>query len=228
MTAPRTFAIADIHGCCSTFCRLLERIGITRYDSLYLLGDYIDRGPDSRGVIEKIITLQHDGYQIHPLIGNHEDLLLQAAGFSDPGDPLMWLCNGGVETLHSYGVDSPRQIPEKHLLFLESLPPVAWTDTHVFVHGGLDFSLDDPVRDTSREIMLWDRDRDVIDNRTIGGRKLVTGHTIYSLEAIRESISGDLIRLDNGCFLGSGYAGEGNLVALEVGTGRLYVQKNIE
>lgn len=66
----REFAIADIHGCCRTFRHLLEQIGFGKQDTLYLLGDYIDRGPDSRGVIETILELVREGYDIRPHMGN--------------------------------------------------------------------------------------------------------------------------------------------------------------
>lgn len=77
-TGPRTFAIADIHGCYSTFCALLDQIMLTREDELYLLGDYIDRGPDSKKVVDLIIQLQADGFAVKPIMGNHEQMLLDS------------------------------------------------------------------------------------------------------------------------------------------------------
>ena len=71
------YAISDIHGCIATFKTLLDKIKFSKEDELYLLGDYIDRGPDSKGVIDHIWYLQKSGYQVHCLRGNHENMLLQ-------------------------------------------------------------------------------------------------------------------------------------------------------
>lgn len=79
MSTSRTIAIADIHGCCRTFRRLLfDIVRLDKADTLYLLGDMIDRGPDSKGVIETILELHEEGYAIKPVRGNHEQMLLQA------------------------------------------------------------------------------------------------------------------------------------------------------
>jgi serine/threonine protein phosphatase 1 len=76
---PRVFIIGDIHGCNKTFRKLvLEKISIRKTDKIYCLGDYIDRGPDSKGVIDFIIQLRKDGFNIHTLRGNHEQLLLES------------------------------------------------------------------------------------------------------------------------------------------------------
>ena len=74
----RRFAIGDIHGCCKTFRRLLESLSLEKTDVVYLLGDLIDRGPDSKGVVEAVICLLADGYDIRSCLGNHEDMMLLA------------------------------------------------------------------------------------------------------------------------------------------------------
>ncbi|MBK7956987.1 MAG: serine/threonine protein phosphatase [Bacteroidetes bacterium] len=75
----RTFIIGDIHGCCNTFQRLvLDEICIRKSDKIYCLGDYIDRGPYSKGVIDFILSLRKSGYHIHTLRGNHEQMLLNS------------------------------------------------------------------------------------------------------------------------------------------------------
>src|SRR5438876_897645 len=106
----RNFVISDIHGCLKTFRYLLEDIiHYTKSDTLYLLGDYIDRGPDSKGVIDYILSLKERGYRIYPLKGNHEQLLLDAyeeAPFAEKA----WLRNGGENTLKSFGVKNVKSI----------------------------------------------------------------------------------------------------------------------
>ena len=74
----RRFVVADIHGCAATFTELLAQLDVQRCDTLYLRGDYIDRGPHSKGVLDQILALLADGYALCPLRGNHEQLLLDA------------------------------------------------------------------------------------------------------------------------------------------------------
>ena len=74
----KQYAIGDIHGCSKTFKELLDKIGLIEGDELYLLGDYIDRGPDSKGVIDTIFELREKGFKVICLRGNHESMLLDA------------------------------------------------------------------------------------------------------------------------------------------------------
>ncbi|MEP6597398.1 MAG: metallophosphoesterase, partial [Ginsengibacter sp.] len=77
---PRIFAIGDIHGCSKTFRKLLiEKINIQKSDEIYCIGDYIDRGEDSKGVIDFISQMRDKNYQIHTLRGNHEEMMLHSA-----------------------------------------------------------------------------------------------------------------------------------------------------
>ncbi len=90
----RIFAIGDIHGCRKTFEKLLkDKIQLTKEDEIYCIGDYIDRGDDSKGVIDLIINLRTDGYKIKILRGNHEQMMLEAA--TDKKALSLWLDNGG-------------------------------------------------------------------------------------------------------------------------------------
>ncbi|MEI6206755.1 MAG: metallophosphoesterase [Desulfuromonadales bacterium] len=226
----RTFAIPDIHGCCRTFRQLLfHKLEFQKSDTLYLLGDYIDRGPDSKGVIDTILELQRDGYDVQPIKGNHEQMLID---FDESGTDEMleyWLENGGSETLQSYGSEGAELIiPGEHLDFIKALPVCIATESHVFVHAGLNFSLDKPLAGTSQEFMLWNRKYQYMDSKIIGGRKMIAGHTPRYLDEIEESLERDFIQLDNGCYLGDQLYGKGNLVALELNSNRLYVQDNID
>ena len=222
----RKLVVADIHGCCRTFQELIyNTLKLTKADSLFLLGDYIDRGADSRGVIETIINLIESGYAVHPLLGNHEQMLLDAVTAIGAYN---WLCEGGRDTLRSYGVHSAEEIPARHLNFLWRLPVMLTIDTHVFVHAGLDFSLKNPMDETSDVTKVWDRKCRRVFPGKIGGRKMVTGHTIHSLSEIKRSLGTNWLRLDNGCFLGPHERGKGRLVALELDSGELFVQDNVD
>ena len=96
---PRRFAIADIHGCAQTFNQLLEKLELEKQDQVYLLGDYIDRGPDSKGVLDAIMNLIAAGYSIRPLLGNHEKLFINA--FKNLEDCNHWRLYGAPDTLKS-------------------------------------------------------------------------------------------------------------------------------
>lgn len=223
----RTLVIADIHGCSRTFNKLLDVIGLERTDTLYLLGDYIDRGPDSRGVIETILQLQKDAFDVRPIRGNHEEMMFLAIRSGVFEDLLEWLENGGNATLKCYGVQHPQDIPNDHLDFLEGLPYYQISEHYVFVHAGLDFSIEDPFSVAGRIKMLWDRSG-LVSPKKIGGRTLCSGHCTKKLDYIRKSLNTKHIRLDNGCVYGTGIEGKGNLVAVHLETKKLIIQENID
>lgn len=223
----RIFVLPDIHGCNKTFHGLLAKIQLQLNDTVYLLGDYIDRGPDSKGVIETILMLKATGHDIRPVLGNHEDMLLKCL-FSDNEDDLWyWLGNGGDTTLKSYGVCTPQEIDPVHIAFMKELPLYRLTPRYIFVHAGLEFNCTNPLLSINRKSMLWQRTKEA-DATKIGGRCLVTGHNIYSLEEIKHSINSQHIQLDNGCYNVDTCSGIGNLVALELNNKFLYIQENID
>ena len=222
----RTLVIGDVHGCSKTFTRLLDVVGLERTDTLFLLGDYIDRGPDSRGVVETILQLQKDAFDIRPILGNHEAWLLLAIRSGVFEDLLEWLENGGDETLLSYGVQHPQEIPEEHIQYFESLPMYRITDRFVFVHAGINTDLPDPFSESGKQHMLWDRNG-VFDIGKLGGRKVVSGHTTRKLKDIKRSLKKNHLRIDNGVYL-AGFPDKGNLVCVELGTMELFVRPNID
>jgi serine/threonine protein phosphatase 1 len=225
MTNSRTIVIADIHGCNRTLRHLIfEVVRLKKHDTLYLLGDMIDRGLDSKGVIDTIIELQTSGYDVRAIRGNHEQLLLTYMLDPRYENLAIWLANGGDATLQSYGVDTPEELVEL-LRFLNSLPLYRTTDSHIFVHAGMDFKRDDPF--SGEDAILWKRGGDVNEAK-LNGRVLVSGHTPQSLLQIRRSLGRPHIRLDNGCVQGGPKPRLGNLVALELESGVLHVQENIE
>jgi serine/threonine protein phosphatase 1 len=218
------FCIGDIHGCDKTFAALLNQLGLQKIDTLYLIGDYIDRGKNSKGVLDRILALIAAGYDLRPLRGNHEQLLLDAV--EDPLFVNIWYGNGGLGTLREFGVSQPSEIPRLYLDFLDSLPFKYLTDDFVLVHAGLDFRKSDPVTESSSFSVLWARDYRV-DPDKLAGRTLVTGHTVEPLFEIRKSLETQHIKLDNGCF-DKYEIGCGSLVAVKLDTRELIVQTNIE
>lgn len=222
----RRFAIGDVHGCAKTLRAMVEEvIGLRPGDTLYLLGDYIDRGPDSKGVLDYLIRLVGEpDFDVQPLLGNHEQLMLQAV--AHPTARRTWYGNGGQFTLDSFGVASPEEIPQHYLDFVAGLPTIKILNDYVLAHAGLDFRFADPVAETPEFDLLWIRDFRA-DAAKLGGRTLLHGHTRSMLHEIESSLRGPVIPLDNGCF-DRGHIGYGSLVALDLDWRQLLVQGNVD
>lgn len=219
---PRRLAIADIHGCAQTFDQLLKTLKLKKQDQVYLLGDYIDRGPDSKGVLDTIMKLIATGYSIQPLLGNHEKLFIDA--FRSLEDCRRWRLEGGSATLDSFGVSRLQDIPIKYCNFLKPLPTIAVTYDYVLVHAGLDFRLFDPIYDTPDHFRLWERNYTVVP-KPIGNRTLVVGHTVTDITSIEGSLKSTCIRLDNGCY-DKNHIGFSSLVALDLDSKELVKEEN--
>jgi serine/threonine protein phosphatase 1 len=224
---PKSFAITDIHGCISTFKALVEEvIGLTLSDKLYLLGDYIDRGPDSKGVLDYIMDLSDKGYQVFPLKGNHEEMLMRA--YESEEFLEMWLRNGGEYTLKSFNTNTINEIPENYIHFIKALPFYFTTEHFILVHAGLNFDRANPLED--EESMLWIRNFEVDISRT-GRRGVIHGHTPISLIRVQENIHHYHVRhkinLDNGCVFGK-HDFFGHLCALDLDNLKIYLQPNVE
>ncbi|MCB9282977.1 MAG: serine/threonine protein phosphatase [Lewinellaceae bacterium] len=196
----RRFAITDIHGCLNTFQALLDKIAFSHQDQLFLLGDFIDRGPDSKGVIDYILHLQQTGYQVHCLRGNHDQMLLDARDHDD--SHAFWLINGGKATLKSFGVDHASDIPELYFDFLQGLSYYFEVDNYILVHAGLDFRFEDPF--SGLHSMLWARNwYGNINYSWLGDRIILHGHTPMFREEVEEQhrmlARQKFIGIDNGC-----------------------------
>jgi len=218
------YAISDIHGCSTTFRYLVEEeLRLQPTDSLYLLGDYIDRGPNSKGVLDYIMELQERGHQVKALLGNHEDMMLQAR--QEPEALGGWLMNGGKTTLSSFGTSAIQEIPEKYWQFLRQLDFYAELEDYYLVHAGFDFSAPDPFSET--DAMLWARHFKA-DPRVLGTRKIVHGHTPISIAEINHNLVDPLqlsYNIDGGCVFTNPY---GFLVALNLESLQLHKVKNRE
>lgn len=201
---------------------LLDKINFRYGDELFLLGDYVDRGPDSMGVLETICNLLNAGYDVRPLRGNHDDMLLRFILNEHDMYSMMYFDEWGRQTLQSFGVNNPGAFPVQFLKLLESMPYIRVETDFIFVHAGLNMSVDDPVRDSDVIEMLWSRNS-TVDTGRLGGRQLVTGHTIETMDVIRGSLCSGHIRLDNGAFTQM-QPEMGNLVALNLDTKELIIQ----
>ena len=222
----RQFAIGDIHGCVKTLDALLTRLELTHEDQLIFLGDYIDRGPDSKGVIQCLQNLAKH-YPTKCLLGNHEDFFLTVHQSDDRQLWKQWLQLGGYETLTSFKIAKCRQFPTDIIEFLESLPVLVETSSHVFVHGGLSSWRLDPVKHSTRDEMLWSRDA-IHDRQVIGGRQLVVGHTPSSVETILQSLEAPTAFIDGGCVYSQSHHEFGFLAAYETTQKQLTIQPNLD
>ena len=205
---PRTIAFGDIHGCLAAFETLLDVVSPAADDVLILLGDYIDRGPDSCQVIQRILDLDPQ-CRLVPLLGNHEVMMLEALKSMDYLIP--WLQFGGQQTMDSYGGD-PGQIPPEHLEFIRRLPKFHETDTHLFVHANYEHNL--PLQRQSDDMLLWTHLSARIPEPHESGKKAVVGHT--------PQVSGDILDLGHLVCIDTCCYGSGWLTALDVDSGETF------
>ncbi len=213
------YAIGDIHGGSKTFQALLGRLNLRPGDRLHLLGDYIDRGPDSRGVLDTMMRLTAVGYDVRPVRGNHEDMLLQSVSGTDE----YWMEGWGTETLKSFGATSLDELPDVYLTLLDQMPYIQSDENFVFVHAGLDMTVADPLAESTPFAMVWGESSPFGRDR-LEGRTLVTGHKIRPLPLIEASLLTNNFQLDNGAFTAM-QPNFGNLVALNLDTMELYIQR---
>ena len=228
------FAITDIHGCRQSFLALLDQIAPTRSDVLCLLGDYVAKGPDSKGVLDEIMALQENGYRVHCLRGNHEEMLLRAVRGEAAGLE-GWMSDDGRTTLRSFGVKKAADLPSQYVDWLDALPYFLETDDYILVHAGLDFSASDPLAATGS--MCWIRDwHENIRYDWLGERIILHGHQPIPASKIRSQFdllgARRFLDLDGGCaFAGSKRperADLGRLAAFDMTNRRLFFQKNVE
>ena len=146
----RLIAIGDIHGEIGKLNSLLDKLRLTKSDKVIFLGDYIDRGYNSKAVIERLIKLKKECKCIF-LMGNHEDALLNYLENKNSEAKSLWLGLGGATTIDDYKYI--HLIPKKHLKFLKSLKPYYKTRDYFFVHGGV--RPDKPLEEQEKADLLW-------------------------------------------------------------------------
>lgn len=189
----RTIAIGDIHGCAKALRGLLEAISPSAEDCLVFLGDYVDRGPDSKGVIDQLIDLQARCRTVF-LLGNHE---IMFRGALRGLDPELWLQIGGRPTLTSYG-GLLSNVTQRHVEFLDGLRPYWETDEHLFVHAN--YIPDLPLEKQPEETLFWEHLSDRVPQPHVSGKHVFCGHTPQPYGNI--GFYGACTCLDTGCFAG--------------------------
>lgn len=213
----RTIAIGDIHGCSTALTTLLRLIDPGPSDLIVTLGDYVDRGPDSRGVLECLLDLERRGGLL-PILGNHEQMMLDAWERRDVAvrsNPTLssWLEFGGMATLDSYGPSALLDdVPAEHLDFLRRCLPYHETDTHLFLHAN--YQPDVPLEHQTALMLRWESLRDFLPGPHRSGKTAIVGHTSQKSGEVLDC--GHLKCIDTYCH------GGGWLTALDVDTGQLW------
>ncbi len=179
MSEGRLFVVGDIHGCADELDSLLTSLQLAADDVICFLGDYIDRGPDSRGVVDRLIELDAGPARCVFLKGNHEDMLLDFLGL--PGHHgAAFLANGGAVTLRSYGLaprpsaDLRHQLPPAHMRFFEQLGVSETLGRCLCVHAGLRPGV--PLDEQKTQDIFWIREEFFASDHDFGAT-VVYGHT---------------------------------------------------
>lgn len=223
----RVYAIGDVHGCKSLLEDLLLQIkedNINRGPAdtdIIFLGDLIDRGPESAGVLDLAIALKKANDNVHFLMGNHEEVYLDAVTERKPKVMRFFLRIGGTETLLSYDILKsdfvnmdieelcdyiPQLIPQEHIDFIESFDEHITIGDYMFVHAGVKPGI--PLDEQEPKHLRWIRD-DFIDHKGSLGKIIIFGHTIF--DEVREKnthIGIDTGAYKNGILTAIGLEGE--------------------
>ncbi len=205
----KRYAISDIHGNYRTFLRALDHLQLAPNDTLFLLGDYVDKGPDSRQLINHIQALQADGYQINCLLGNHELYMLRALeAQSLETDFFQWLKAGGDTTFPNYtqGAEAKNFHPDldQHIEWMRSLPALIELEDYWLVHAGFNFRAPDFLMDYNAMLFIrhWYGD---LDASRLEGKAIIHGHTPMPKSAVSRQADTKIHKLpvfniDAGCF----------------------------
>jgi serine/threonine protein phosphatase 1 len=194
-----TYTIGDVHGSLGLLRTLIKRCRRHARDramTLVFLGDYIDRGPDSAGVIRFIMDLQSElRERLIALKGNHEAMVIDVIDGEVEAE--FWLSQGGAQTLRSYGVTSADALPRDHVKWLRSLQTSYDDGRRFFAHAGIDPGK--PLTAQSEHDLIWIREPFLSDQRDYG-RLIVHGHT--PLETATPELRANRLNIDTGAVYG--------------------------
>lgn len=214
-------AIGDIHGCLKSIEALWKSIASFTDAKFIFVGDYIDRGPDSKGVIDFLIDIQSE-FDCIFLRGNHEQMLLDAI---DHGSMDHWLINGGESTLFSYGSDLRiSNIPESHLNFIRKTKLYFNTENYFFSHAGAPpgMTIENCIESPDvHDYFLWGREHlNALD--TSWEKTVVFGHTPRAFPIRKPKMLG----IDTGCVYNE--IGYGKLTAVLLPEEKFIEQKSLD
>jgi serine/threonine protein phosphatase 1 len=210
----RTLAIGDIHGSNNALTALCDYVNFHSDDIIVTLGDYIDRGPDSKEVIDALIELRKN-YRVITLKGNHE-VMMENSLISEQ-ERYFWLYNGGEATMRSFDLQPPllskEDIPQTYWDFFQSCEPYYEADNHILVHAGLEPETD--LKDQEENFTLWQRIFETKPHKS--GKTIVCGHT--------PQLEGYPLKLDHAICIDTSACRDGWLTCLDIDNGH-YWQAN--
>lgn len=196
----RTFIISDVHGNNTLFRKSLKTVRLKKSDKLIILGDLIDRGKDSKGVLDTILLMQENGFEIEILLGNHEEMFLES--FKDSNNLNKWMLNGGDKTLQSFLTSQIEKIPTKYIDLIKSFKTHLELENYILVHAAVNMKISNPFQDINT--LLWEREpNNFLDLNWLGERKVIHGHHPKTKKEIDEAIKNrnPIIGIDNGVYL---------------------------
>ncbi len=221
------YVTTDLHGCLQTFQHLLEHeLKLLPEDELFVLGDYVNKGPDSRGVLDYLMALPKRGFRVYCLRGNHDQELLDAAqGFQQ----LTWASAADRQlTLESFGVARAEDIPEAYLSWLDELPYQLDIPGFTLVHAGYNFRLPPDQMRSDWHTMLNIK-QFTFDASRLQNRRLLHGHVPTPTAEVQRlvRVKAQAISLDTGCVYRHNPE-LAHLAALNLDSFELTLQRNIE
>jgi serine/threonine protein phosphatase 1 len=203
-------AIGDIHGCAAALRAIVQVISLQPDDTLVTLGDCVDRGPESRQVLEELLSLR-ERCRLVPLLGNHEEMMLN---FLDgKQQPDNWLEVGGVATVRSYSPKSdPEDITPEHIDYIRTWGDFYETSSHFFVHAS--YEPEQRLANHQTLTLRWHSLREWAPEPHVSGKTAIVGHTSQKSGEVLDL--GHLICIDTYCW------GGGWLTALDTTTGQIW------
>ncbi|WP_017733626.1 metallophosphoesterase family protein [Nafulsella turpanensis] len=222
----RRLVITDIHGCFHSLRQLLEqKLQLKKHDTLYLLGDYVNKGPFSKEVLDYLMQLQERGYKLYLLRGNHEQELLNCIDGKTDLDRLM--SKGVKSLLKSFGIRHPQELPRLYIDFMRSLRYFFELPEFYLVHAGFNFEKENPFLESEEMFTIRDY---TVDLTKTGGKRIIHGHSPTALQEILRSLEESSTlhySLDAGCAYRDNPR-QAHLLALNLNTWEVYCQPNID
>ena len=208
--AERVIAIGDVHGCLAALDTVLDAIAVEPSDSLVFLGDFVDRGPDSAGVLDRLIELRERCF-LFAILGNHDELMLDVVE-ERTWNLGKWLMYGGLQTMQSYKGETVADIPQEHVEFLRECIPFCETDHHFFTHAN--YLEGKSLAKTPGTTLRWESLETRMPGPHHSKKTAVLGHSARKDGQI--FYNGYLLCVDTYCY------GTGHLTAFEVNTGEYW------
>lgn len=217
----RRFAISDIHGCANTFKALLEKINFNQGDHLYLVGDLINRGPHSDEVLDHILHLLSEDYEIYTIRGNHEQIILKSQKKSLSQRKRIVQSYRSENLLNKAG-----NLKKRYRKFLKATFHYLILEDYYLVHAGFNFESDQPFEDS--QFMLYTK-KFKARKKFLKDKKVIIGHTPNSISKIENRIKNGKrkIIIDNGC-VNYQVPGLGNLICINLDSLEITSNRNID